>query len=67
MRKKKLYVVGYDEEGRRVFGDIDGADIKTFTYPVTAYRAKKMHKALFDSGRAEKAIYKLVKVDPKKI
>ncbi len=63
MRKKKLFVVGYDMETEPIFGKeciLDGA-----VFPRTQAQALKDLK-LFDQ-LDNPVIYKLVKVDPKKI
>lgn len=60
MRKKQLYVVGYDGDEYCIFGN-GGDDLID---PLSANEAKE----LFEEYRENDAvIYKLVKVDPKKI
>ena len=60
MRKKKLYVVGYDEDAYDIFGNED----KDIIRPLTAEEAKELREDYAGEGAV---IYKLVKVDPKKL
>ena len=68
MRKKKLYVVGYDGDIQCVYGKNKknefGVEIVQWCNPMTAFAAKRKHKNMPSKGAV---IYKLVKVDPKKI
>lgn len=62
MRKKRLYLTGYEIDAEPVFGKpkMNFGQI----YPMTITQAKRDLKEFSDVGAV---IYKLVKVDPKKI
>lgn len=69
MRKKKLFIVGYDNDHQCVYGKskIDPITrVITFEFcdPMTAFDVKKAHKNMPSKGAV---IYKLVKVDPKNL
>lgn len=63
MRKKKLYVVGYDGDIQCVYGKDVGA-VSQWAQPMTAFDAKRKLKDLQCKGGV---IYKLVKVFPSEI
>lgn len=65
MRKKKLYVVGYDGDREVLFGK--NAFYEDCIFPFTSAQAKSEFKSLDKNVKVEAVIYKLVKVDPKKI
>jgi len=58
MRKKKLYVVGYDNDLKYIYGK------HGFLSPATAYDAKRIRKQL---PVRDAVIYKFVKIDLNKI
>ena len=65
---KYNYIVGFEDDSQCVYGkDIFdkhyGHDIPSFTRPMTIYQAIRQLKSLSGS---KKAIYKLIKIDPKK-
>jgi hypothetical protein len=64
MRKKKLYVVGYDFDHNCVYGEDDEETGKArYTQPMAATRAEQyLKEEMLNKGAV---IYKLVKVDPK--
>ena len=67
MRKKKIFVVGYDGDHQCVYGKdkLDGyTKVADYCQPMTAFDAKRKLKDLISP---EGVIYRLVPVDPKKI
>lgn len=66
MRKKKIYVVGYDDDIECVYGkdkrdSEDRVNLSQFCDPMTVYDAKRKLKEMIDTGAV---IYKLVPVSP---
>lgn len=59
MRKKKLYVVGYDKDGEHVYG-CDEVNRAMPCSPMTRHEAKRELKYFGDDA----VIYKLVPVAP---
>jgi hypothetical protein len=60
MRKKKEYVVGFDEDHQEVYGEVTSR-IPAWIYPLTLEQAKKRVSGLSPPTR-EGVIYKLVRV-----
>jgi len=63
MRKKKKYLVGYDQDYQCVYGKADSGKIKDVSYtdPMTIYDAKLKLKQMYNEGAV---IYELKRVKP---